>query len=248
MNTKLKILGIIPSRYASTRFPGKPLVDIGGKTMIERVYRQALKSDFLTKVVVATDDKRIYTHTQEFGADVVMTDPSHVSGTDRCHEVVQLLHEKYDFIINIQGDEPFIQPQQIDTLAQNLTSQTSIATLCKKIEDIDVLFNENIPKVIFNESKNAIYFSRHPIPFFRGKPLVDWLQYSQYYKHIGIYAYRVDILEQITKLKPSKLELAESLEQLRWVENGYNITLIQTILETIGIDVPEDLLKIKNLL
>lgn len=244
-NSNLKILGIIPARYASTRFPGKPLVDIGGKSMLERVYGQAQKSNFLDKIVIATDDERIYNHAKNFGANVLMTASSHISGTDRCREVVDLLEEKFDFVINIQGDEPFIQPEQIDILAKNITSNICIATLYKKIMETETLVNINIPKVIFDTNNTAIYFSRHAIPFVRGVPKADWVLHHNYFKHIGIYAYRVDILKEITKLLPSKLEVSESLEQLRWLENGYKITLFETKFDTFGIDVPKDLIKFR---
>jgi 3-deoxy-manno-octulosonate cytidylyltransferase (CMP-KDO synthetase) len=239
----LKFLGIIPARFASTRFPGKPLVDIGGKTMIQRVYEQALKSD-LDKVVVATDDERIAAEVKRFGGDFVLTNSNHQSGTDRCAEVVQKLSE-FDVVINIQGDEPFIDPAQISLLSSCFNDETvELATLIKEIHGDSELFNPNIPKVVINSNQQAIYFSRHPIPFIRNAEKEKWATAHQFYKHIGIYGYKTATLLQITKLMPSSLELAESLEQLRWLENGYQIKTKITNIETIAIDTPEDLQKI----
>jgi 3-deoxy-manno-octulosonate cytidylyltransferase (CMP-KDO synthetase) len=244
----MNILGIIPARYASTRFPAKPLVDIGGKSMIQRVYGQAQKARLLSNVVVATDNKEIFEHVQGFGGNVVMTREEHPSGTDRCFEALEKTSGNYDFVINIQGDEPFIHPEQIDLLASALTKEAELATLVKKIEDQETLFNPNTPKVIFNKSKEAIYFSRQTIPYIRGAEPEQWLSRAEFYKHIGIYAYRADILQAITALAPGKLEQAESLEQLRWLENGYKIKVEITSYESIGIDVPADLEKIKDLI
>jgi 3-deoxy-manno-octulosonate cytidylyltransferase (CMP-KDO synthetase) len=242
----MKILGIIPARFGSTRFPGKPLVDIDGKTMIQRVYEQAKSCSALTDVIVATDDERIFNEVTRFGGKVVMTSTSHQSGTDRCAEVVNKLNEKYDVIINIQGDEPFIDPKQITQLCNCfLDEKTQIATLTKSISDPTELFNENKVKVTFNTNYFAIYFSRNAIPFFRGETHENWLKKHNYFKHIGIYGYKTEILKEITLLKPSKLELAEGLEQLRWLENGYNIKIAETELEAISIDTPEDVAKLK---
>lgn len=240
----MKILGIIPARFASTRFPEKALVDIGGKSMVQRVYEQASKSNILSKVVVATDHKKIFNHVENFGGRVVMTSENHLSGTDRCMEAFQNIGEAFDFIINIQGDEPFIKPEQIELLARILTPETQLATLAKKITDNETLFNFNTPKLIWNDKMEALYFSRHTIPYLRGIAQEEWLSKHDFYKHIGIYAYRVDVLKAITKLKPSSLEQAESLEQLRWLENGYKIKVALTEFESIGIDTPEDLLKV----
>lgn len=241
----MKILGIIPARYGSTRFPGKPLVDIDGKTMIQRVYEQAKQTTLLSDVVVATDDERIFNEVSRFNGKVVMTSSAHQSGTDRCAEVVNKLTENYDVIINIQGDEPFIDPKQITQLCNCfLDEKTQIATLIKKIDNPTELFNENKVKVTFNVNHFAIYFSRNAIPFFRGEVHENWLNKHDYYKHIGIYGYKTEILKKITDLKPSSLELAEGLEQLRWLENGYNIKVAETKLEAISIDTPEDLKKI----
>lgn len=242
----MKILGIIPARFGSTRFPGKPLVDIDGKTMIQRVYEQAKSCSTLTDVIVATDDERIFNEVSRFGGKVVITSTSHQSGTDRCAEVVNKLTEQYDVIINIQGDEPFIDPKQITQLCNCfLDKKTQIATLVKSITEQSDLFNENKVKVTFSKNQFAIYFSRNAIPFFRGEAYENWLKKHTYFKHIGIYGYKTKILKEITLLKPSKLELAEGLEQLRWLENGYNIKIAETELEAISIDTPEDVAKLK---
>ena len=243
----MKILGIIPARFASTRFPEKALVDIGGKSMVQRVYEQASKAASLSKVVIATDHPKIEAHVKSFNGNVVMTSEHHQSGTDRCMEVLQKESGQYDFIINIQGDEPFIQPQQIDLLASVLSDDTELATLAKKITDEETLFNVNTPKLIWNEKQEAIYFSRQTIPFLRGIPKEEWLNKQDFYKHIGIYAYRYDILEKITKLQLSSLEQAEALEQLRWLQNGYKIKVAITEMESIGIDTPADLTRIIGL-
>jgi 3-deoxy-manno-octulosonate cytidylyltransferase (CMP-KDO synthetase) len=242
----MEVLGIIPARYASTRFPGKPLTEIKGKSMVQRVYEQAKQSG-LAEVLVATDDQRILSHVENFGGKAVMTSEKHQSGTDRCFEAYQLHDEPYEFIINIQGDEPFIRPEQIDLVASCFQkTHTQLATLIKKIESEEELFNANAPKVVINQAKEALYFSRQPIPYCRNVPTDIWHRQHTYYKHIGIYGYRADILEQITQLPPSALELAESLEQLRWLENGFRITTALTEFETIGIDTPEDLLKVQQ--
>lgn len=240
----MRVLGIIPARYASTRFPGKPLVDIQGKSMIQRVYEQALKASSLNKVVVATDDERIAQAVQLFGGEVVMTESTHQSGTDRCAEVAQHLPE-FDTVINIQGDEPFINPKQIDLLVSCFDQKNvQLATLIKKIHTVDELFNNNIPKVVVNSRQEAIYFSRHTVPFLRNVEKDEWLMAHEFYKHIGIYGYTSAALHEITKLIPSTLEVAESLEQLRWIENGYTIHTRVTAIETTAIDTPEDLNKI----
>ncbi|WP_347159353.1 3-deoxy-manno-octulosonate cytidylyltransferase [Pontibacter chitinilyticus] len=242
----MEVLGIIPARYASTRFPGKPLVAINGKSMIQRVYEQASQSNLAT-VVVATDDARIQAHVQAFGGKVVMTASHHQSGTDRCFEAYQRYDQPFEYILNIQGDEPFIRPEQIDLVASCFEQPgTQLATLVKKITSEEELFNVNAPKVVLNSANEALYFSRSPIPFCRNVPADIWHKQHTYYKHIGIYGYRADILEQITQLPPSSLELAESLEQLRWLENGFRITTALTEYETIGIDTPEDLQRITH--
>lgn len=236
----MKIIGIIPARYASTRFPGKPLVQIGGRSMIQRVYEQVLKSKALQTVVVATDNQEIFDHVQNFGGQACMTADTHVSGTDRCFEVLAKQTQQYDYVINIQGDEPFIAPEQIELLASLLNGQTELATLVKKIYEQEVLLNPNIVKAVVSKTGEALYFSRSPIPYWRGKE-TDWVNQHTYFKHIGMYAYRADILEKITQLTVSALEKAESLEQLRWLENGFRIKVAETMLETLGIDTPEDL-------
>lgn len=241
-------LGIIPARYASTRFPGKPLVEIAGKSMIQRVYEQALKAKSLSKVVVATDDERIADEVKKFGGEFIFTASHHQSGTDRCAEVIEKL-PGYDIVINIQGDEPFIEPAQIDLLATCFEEEkVQLATLIKVIEDQESIHNPNSPKVVIDVNGRAMYFSRSPIPFIRsGEPDV-WAEKHQFYKHIGIYGYRTEALKAITKLPPSALEMAESLEQLRWIENGFYIQTKVTHLETVAIDTPEDLLKLDKML
>lgn len=247
---KLNFAGIIPARFASTRFPGKPLVDIGGKSMIQRVYEQVSK--VLNDVYVATDDERIYDAVVAFGGKVIMTSDQHRSGTDRCYEAYTKLPAEFDVIINIQGDEPFIQPSQIEALKMCFEDETTqIATLVKPIavsETDSLLFNPNSPKVVLDKNSCALYFSRSPIPYRRGAEEKDWASLHTYYKHIGIYAYRTQVLAEITSLEPSILEMAESLEQLRWLENGYKIKVGFTDVETVGIDTPEDLEKVKDLL
>lgn len=243
-----KIIGIIPARYASTRFPGKPLVDIAGKTMIQRVYEQASKAKSLSKVVIATDDERIADEVKRFGGEFVFTASHHQSGTDRCAEVIEQL-PGFNIVINIQGDEPFIEPAQIDLLASCFTeAKVELATLIKPIQSQESIYNPNSPKVVIDVNGRAMYFSRSPIPFIRnGEPGV-WAEKHQFYKHIGIYGYRTEALKAITKLPPSSLEIAESLEQLRWIENGFYIQTKVTDLETVAIDTPEDLLKLNKLL
>lgn len=237
----MKILGLIPARYASTRFPAKPLADIDGKSMVQRVYEQAQKSSALSNVVVATDHALIFDHVQAFGGQVCMTREDHASGTDRCYEALSLQGQSYDYVINIQGDEPFIHPAQIDLLASGLNGVTQIATLIKAIDNNDQLFNPNIVKVVANKSKEALYFSRSSIPHIRNTPDKEWLSKHKFFKHIGMYAYRSDVLAALTRLPVSALERAESLEQLRWLENGFSIAVVETDIETIGIDTPEDL-------
>ena len=247
MSDKISIVAIIPARYASSRFPGKPLVHINGKTMIQCVYDQVKSAPEIAEVIIATDDDRIEAEVLRFGGKVVRTKSEHPSGTDRCYEAYQQLNKQFDFIINVQGDEPFIQPEQICTLASILTPDVELATLIKTIEDEETLLNPNTPKVLVNVKGEAIYFSRQTIPYLRQYPdKKDWLANHTFFKHIGMYAYRPDILAAITQLKPSALELAESLEQLRWLENGYKIHTAVTTIETVGIDTPEDLLRVTS--
>ena len=241
----MTFLGIIPARYASTRFPGKPLADLMGKPVIQRVYERV--ADLLDRVVVATDDERILHVVQEWGGEVLLTSPNHPSGTDRCLEAYLKLKETYDVVINIQGDEPFIHPSQIELLKTAFQNpSTEIATLVKPFsseDDFENLFNPNTPKVLLNSKGQAIYFSRSVIPYIRGKHHSEWLKSHLFYKHIGIYAYTPQVLKEITSLPSSVLEKAESLEQLRWIENGYVIQTMITNIETIGIDTVEDLEK-----
>jgi 3-deoxy-manno-octulosonate cytidylyltransferase (CMP-KDO synthetase) len=239
----MKIIGLIPSRYASTRFHAKPLVDIKGKSMIQRVYEQASKANSVSKVVVATDHSEIFDHVIAFGGEVCMTRENHVSGTDRCYEALMQQAEKFDYVINIQGDEPFIQPAQIDLLASKLNGVTEIATLVKALTTKEELFNPNLVKAVVSKNQEALYFSRSAIPHIRNTPDESWLSKHTFYKHIGMYGYRSDILEQLTKLPVSSLEKAESLEQLRWLENGFKISIAETMTETFGIDTPDDLEK-----
>ena len=244
----MKVIGIIPARFQSTRFPGKPLQDILGKTMIQRVYEQACKSKLLSNVVVATDDNRIYDHIKSFGGNVEMTSPNHKSGTDRCNEVISILEAKnqnYDIAINIQGDEPYIEPEQIDALISCFNdTKTQVATLIKQIVNNDDLFNSNCVKVVKDTSNFALYFSRSPIPYIRNAHKDNWIAENNFYKHIGIYGYRTEALKDITKLNVSSLENAESLEQLRWLENGYSVKTAITKFESIAVDTPEDLQRI----
>ncbi|MBK8920798.1 MAG: 3-deoxy-manno-octulosonate cytidylyltransferase [Saprospirales bacterium] len=239
------VLGIIPARFASSRFPGKPLIMIGGMSMVQRVYEQACQAKTLHHVVVATDDARIYDHVLSFGGAVLLTRPEHPSGTDRCAEAA-LHFPAAELVLNIQGDEPFVQPGQIDLLANTLMQRPShsIATLAKAIGDPEQLHNPNVVKVVFSRQNSALYFSRHPIPYVRGASPESWLAHQTFYKHIGLYAYRARALQRISRLAPTALEKAESLEQLRWLENGLRIAVGLTALETIGIDTPEDLKKI----
>jgi 3-deoxy-manno-octulosonate cytidylyltransferase (CMP-KDO synthetase) len=242
----MKIFGIIPARYASTRFPGKPLIDISGKSMIQRVYEQTIQAVGLSEVAVATDDERIFNHVIEFGGRAVMTSSNHASGTDRCFEASQKLGAlNSDIVVNIQGDEPFISPLQIEKLiACFKETAVDIATLVKRITHQNELENSSTPKVIFDQYQHAIYFSRSIIPFVRGKEISSWLETTDFYKHIGIYGYTFKALSKITLLPQSKLEVSESLEQLRWIENGFKIKVAITDIESIAIDSPEDLLKL----
>lgn len=239
----MKFLGIIPARYASTRFPAKPLAMLGGKTVIQRVYEQV--AGVLDDAYVATDDERIEAAVKSFGGKVVMTSVHHKSGTDRCYEAYTKIGGDFDVVVNIQGDEPFIQPSQLEALTACFDDTTTqIATLVKPFtadNGFDALENVNSPKVVLNKNMNALYFSRSIIPYQRNAEKEDWLKNHTYYKHIGLYAYRVEVLKEITSLPQSSLELAESLEQLRWIENGYLIKAGITNVETIGIDTPQDL-------
>lgn len=236
----MKFIGIIPARYASTRFPGKPLAVLGGKTVIQRVYEQA--TSVLDEAWVATDDDRIYQAVEAFGGRAVMTRPDHKSGTDRIEEAAERIGTDADVIINIQGDEPFIQPSQINTLMQLFdNTDTQIGTLGKKFESMEAAKSPNSPKIVTDLQGFALYFSRSVIPFVRGIEQEEWMTHFPYLKHLGLYAYRREVLREVTQLPQSPLELAESLEQLRWLENGYRIRVGLTDVETVGIDTPEDL-------
>jgi len=238
----MRILAIIPARYSSVRFPGKPLADINGKPMVQRVYEQIKKCSSIKDIVVATDDERIINAVNSFGGKALLTLPDHQSGTDRCAEVIQRHKENFDVIINVQGDEPFIAPDQIELIASCFKNQEiQIATLIKRITQSPELFDSSKVKVVINEKEEAMYFSRFPIPFLRGLSEELWLENSVYYKHIGIYGYRTEVLSQIVKLPVHLLEKAESLEQLRWLANGYRIQTALTELESISVDTIEDL-------
>ena len=238
----MKFIAIIPARYASTRFPGKPLAVLGGKTVIQRVYEQVSK--VLSEAYVATDDKRIFTAVEAFGGKAIMTRTDHKSGTDRIQEAVGKIGSDADVIINVQGDEPFIQPSQIETLMHLFDNpETQIGTLGKPFESIEAVENPNSPKIVTDVRGFALYFSRSIIPFIRGKEHQEWFGQYPFLKHLGIYAYRREVLAEVTQLPQSSLEKAESLEQLRWLQNGYRIRVGLTDVETVGIDTPEDLQK-----
>lgn len=237
----MRVVGIIPARYASSRFPGKPLALILGKSMIQRVYEQALQSH-LDAVVVATDDLRIIDAVKGFGGQCVLTSPNHRSGTDRCREAMELFGEPCDAVVNIQGDEPFIDPAQINQLIELiLRDDTQIASLAKRIEETKELFSPNTVKVVMDKQGRALYFSRNPIPFMRGIDVNEWMFHGTFYKHVGIYAYKANTLRQIASMTPAALEIAESLEQLRWLENGLSISMGITEMENVSIDLPDDI-------
>ncbi len=240
----MNFVGIIPSRYASSRFPGKPLALINGKTMIQRVYEQAKQA--LEHVYVATDDERIENEVKKFGGRVVITSANHESGTDRLAEAIVIIEKKngikFDVVVNIQGDEPFIQPEQIEQIKSCFEdSKTEIATLIKEIDNSEDIFDANKPKVILDKNMNAICFSRSPIPYLRNIDKSEWHLKHKFYRHIGMYAYKTTTLQNLTKIPQSSLELAESLEQMRWIENGYKIKVKETPFDSKGIDTPEDL-------
>jgi 3-deoxy-manno-octulosonate cytidylyltransferase (CMP-KDO synthetase) len=244
----MSILGIIPARYASSRFPGKPLADIAGQTMLQRVIRQAKKSRLLSGIIVATDDERIAQHAREEGVSAILTSSEHPSGTDRCYEAYQLAGGNEEYVINIQGDEPFLDPLQIDGLAEICDGETEIATQMIVCTDSSVLFDIGEVKIVLNEKNEALYFSRSVIPHIKNKPQEEWHKYHTYHRHVGMYAYRQDILKEICQLSPSSLEVAESLEQLRWLQNGYTIRCAPTSFESHCIDTPEDIQKVLRLM
>ena len=250
MYLNMKVIAIIPARYASTRFPGKPLAMLGGKTVIQRVWEQV--SRVIDDVAVATDDRRIADAVEAFGGRAVMTSPNHRSGTDRCYEACCKIGGEYDVVVNVQGDEPFIAPSQIRALAACFDDErTDIATLVKPFapsDGIEALENPNSPKVVLDSESRAVYFSRSVIPYLRGVERSEWLARHTFYKHIGMYAFRREVLREVTSLPQSSLEKAESLEQLRWIENGYKIGVGITDVETVGIDTPEDLVRAEEFL
>jgi 3-deoxy-manno-octulosonate cytidylyltransferase (CMP-KDO synthetase) len=244
----MRILGIIPARYASSRFPGKPLIDLKGKTMIQRVTEGAAKSALLTDLIVATDDSRIVDAVHGFGGKVMMTDAKHPTGTDRCAEIVRSLPEQYDVVINIQGDEPLVDARQLDQLLQAFSDpKVQIATLASRKIAMEDIMNPNRIKVVVDKNHSALYFSRSPIPNFanaKGEPL----EIYPFLRHIGLYAYRAEVLLQLSELEETQLEKIESLEQLRWLYNGYAIKVVETEIETPNIDSPEDVEKVLGLL
>lgn len=244
----MNFIGLIPARFASTRFPGKPLALIEGKPMIQWVYERA--SQVFDNVYVATDDQRIADAVLQFGGKYIMTSDRHRSGTDRCAEALDIAENqtntKFDIVVNIQGDEPFIQPQQLQKIKNCFFAEkVQIATLVKPFGDGEDIFSPNTPKVVINKLGNAIYFSRSVVPYLRNFSQEEWQRKHIFFKHIGLYAYSADVLREITKLPQSELELAESLEQLRWLENGIPIRVIETDLETLAVDTPEDLERVR---
>ena len=242
------IIGIIPARYASSRFPGKPLAEIKGKSMLQRVYEQTILSKLLAEVIIATDDERIAGHARSFGAKVVITRADHPSGTDRCYEAYQLNNKKFDYVVNVQGDEPFLDPEQISSLAAVCTANVEIVTQMIKCSSHEVLFDKGEVKIVLNTDQEALYFSRSVIPAIKNKDEKEWHLHFDYYRHVGMYAYRTDVLEKLTQLKPSALENAESLEQLRWLENGYKIKCVETAYDSHCVDTPEDIEKVLRLM
>lgn len=244
----MKILGVIPSRFGSSRFPGKPLIDLAGKSMIQRVYEGAVKCNAFTKLVVATDDERIYTHVQEFGGEAIMTSSEHQSGTERCGEVITQFPD-FDVVVNIQGDEPLVEVEQLNQLISAFENpNTQIATLGIAIQNQQELFNPNRIKVVVNAFGQAIYFSRNPIPFGAQMLQEFWMKNYPYLRHIGLYAYRKETLSALVGLAPTALEKQESLEQLRWMFYGFPIHVVMTEIETPNIDSPEDVAQILDLL
>lgn len=238
----MKILGVIPSRYASSRFPGKPLIDIKGKPMVQHVYERAKQAKLLTEVVVATDDQRIYDVVNGFGGKVIMTSENCENGTDRCREVIEAHLPEYDVVINVQGDEPYVHPEQIDKLCSLFKNENvSLGTLAKQTHSADDILNPSRVKVVIDKNMDALYFSRSPIPFFRGKENNEWGSHHIYYKHLGLYGYRKEALLKYNQLKPSELEKAEALEQLKWLENGFKMRVGITEHNSYAIDTPEDL-------
>ncbi len=246
----MKILGIIPARFGSTRFPEKLLKSIDEVSVLEMTYNQCLKSKLLSKVVVATDHESIFSMVTEFGGEVVMTSESHQSGTDRCAEALNICGgaSNFEYVVNIQGDEPLISPKTIDDICFSLNLNTQIASSCIKINNLEDLLSANIVKVVIDEKKHALYFSRSPIPYIRGLEVESWLKENDFYKHLGLYAFKANVLQDLVKLPMSRLETQEKLEQLRWLSNGYKINMIETGYESIGIDTEEDFNRLKQFL
>ena len=243
----MKFIGIIPARYASTRFPGKPLALLGGKPVIQHVYEKV--AAVIEAAYVATDDERIYDAVNSFGGHVVMTRADHKSGTDRIEEAIEKIGGEWDVVVNVQGDEPFVAKSQLDTICHCFDDPTTqIATLGKYFESMEAVENPNSPKIIVDNRGFAMYFSRSVIPYVRGKEQETWLAHYPFLKHLGIYAYRKEVLRQVTRLPQSSLEIAESLEQLRWLQNGFKIKVGTTDVETVGIDTPQDLKRAEEFL
>lgn len=244
----MSVIGIIPARFASSRFPGKPLAMINGKSMLQRVYEQALKANLVSTLIIATDDERIIKHAAEFGATAIHTSPNHVSGTDRCYEAYLNYGQSFDYVLNIQGDEPLLNPAQINELCEVANGETEIATQMIKCNSYEILFDTSEVKIVLNKNKEALLFSRNVIPFIKNIPQNEWHLNYDYYRHVGMYMFKTNILKELCSLAPSKLENAESLEQLRWLENGYKIKCIETTYDSHCVDTPEDLEKIKQLI
>lgn len=243
----MSVIGIIPARYASSRFPGKPLVNINGKSMLQRVYEQAKMANLLNEVIIATDDERILNHVKEFGGIAINTSTEHVSGTDRCYEAYCNYAKHFDYVLNIQGDEPMLNPEQINELCRVADGNTEIATQMIRCKSYEELFDKGEVKIVLNTTNEAIYFSRSVIPAIKNSDEKEWHLNFTYQRHVGMYMYKSTILKEISSLKPTLLEKAESLEQLRWIENGFKIKCIQTNYESHCIDTPQDLEKIIKL-
>lgn len=246
----MKILGVIPARYASSRLPRKLLLEVNGKSILQMVYEQCRKSKSLSDVVIATDNEEIAALCKSFNAFPVMTSELHQSGTDRCAEALRFLGGglKFDFVVNIQGDEPLMDPENIDRLCSSFGLNSEISSAHIKIKDTDTLLNPNVVKVVVGENNDALYFSRSPVPHYRGEQTEDWVKKESFYKHLGLYGFRVDVLEKVVKLPIAKLEAIEKLEQLRWLSNGYKVNMVEVFSDSIGIDTEEDFLDLKQFL
>lgn len=246
----MKILGIIPARYASSRLPAKLLLEVNGRSILQMVYERCLRANSLSDVVIATDSSVVEDHVRGFGGNVVMTSDKHPSGTDRCAEALKVMGGtiNYDFVINIQGDEPLMDPENINRLSASFKITSEISSVCIKINETDTLLNPNVVKVVMNEQHEALYFSRSPIPHLREVEIDRWVGQADYFKHIGMYGFRADILEKIVKLPVARLEAQEKLEQLRWLANGYKVKMVEVFSDGIGIDTEEDFLRLKQFL